>query len=166
MNTGTTSNKNVFGVILLVVSLYTFWRVVGLWREKNATDRRRHADCSNRSPVIRASVVQDGGLGNFAWLLLFLEGRFILIANRRAIKRQPARLHALVLMLLAAGIMLFRRASDDSERLGRQSNLSGRTDIWAAVIPAAQDPLIGAGYESFWKSPDNVAKFAQGLVGW
>jgi exopolysaccharide production protein ExoQ len=42
MNTGTTSNKNVFGVILLVVSLYTLWRVMGLWREKNATDRRRH----------------------------------------------------------------------------------------------------------------------------
>jgi O-antigen ligase len=45
--------------------------------------------------------------------------------------------------------------------------MSGRTDIWAAVLRAAPDPFIGAGFESFWISP-NVRGFQQQLLalGW
>jgi O-antigen ligase len=38
--------------------------------------------------------------------------------------------------------------------LGRSSTLSGRTEIWAALIPSASNPILGAGFESFWISPD------------
>jgi O-antigen ligase len=51
--------------------------------------------------------------------------------------------------------------------LGRSSNLSGRTEIWAALIPAASNPILGAGFESFWISPD-AARFwnTLGHLGW
>jgi len=166
MNTGTTSNKNVFGVILLVVSLYTLWRVMGLWSDKKATDRRRHlfAQIVLLSFGLLLFRMADSAtsLGCFAF-----GGGFILMANRRAIKKRPVRLHVLCLasVVVAGIILLVGGEGVVANALGRQSNLSGRTDIWAAVIPAAPNALVGAGYESFWISP-NVVKFQQSLVGW
>lgn len=52
-----------------------------------------------------------------------------------------------------------------SNALGRGEGLSGRTEIWAAVIGAAGNPLIGTGFESFWISP-NVQKVWRSLSGW
>jgi O-antigen ligase len=70
-----------------------------------------------------------------------------------------------VSVVVAGIILLVGGEGVVANALGRQSNLSGRTDIWAAVIPAAPNALVGAGYESFWISP-NVVKFQQSLVGW
>jgi O-antigen ligase len=40
----------------------------------------------------------------------------------------------------------------------------GRTDIWKASIAAADNPLFGTGFESFWNT--NVEKVAAGLRGY
>ncbi len=45
--------------------------------------------------------------------------------------------------------------------VGSQISL-GRTDIWAALIEAAPNGIVGAGFESFWISP-NVLKFQHTL---
>src|SRR4030095_11549028 len=37
-----------------------------------------------------------------------------------------------------------------TEMLGRSSTLTGRTNVWAAVVPLNPNPLLGAGYETFW----------------
>ncbi len=37
--------------------------------------------------------------------------------------------------------------------LGRESNLTGRTKIWAAVLPLVPIPAVGPGFESFWLPP-------------
>jgi len=34
--------------------------------------------------------------------------------------------------------------------MGRDSTLTGRTDIWARVIALVHNPVIGTGFESFW----------------
>lgn len=49
--------------------------------------------------------------------------------------------------------------------LGRNTNLSGRTDIWAAVIPAVPNPIVGSGFENFWIGPD-AKKVWSSLSGW
>jgi O-antigen ligase len=61
--------------------------------------------------------------------------------------------------------MLFGGQSLATKALGRKSDFSGRTVIWAAVIRAAGNPLIGTGFESFWISP-NEMEFERSLVGW
>jgi O-antigen ligase len=49
--------------------------------------------------------------------------------------------------------------------LGRNSTLTGRTEIWAAVIPMAVNPLVGAGFESFWLSPVVHQRLAEVMPG-
>jgi len=70
-----------------------------------------------------------------------------------------------MIVLAGAFSLLFAGQEGVTHALGRQSNLSGRTDIWAAVISAVSKPIIGDGFESFWISPD-VTKVWKGLSGW
>jgi O-antigen ligase len=75
--------------------------------------------------------------------------------------------HALCLAIVVIGVstLLLGGGKDVVHAMGRQSSLSGRTEIWAALIPAAANPILGSGFESFWISP-NVIKFQRALVGW
>ncbi len=155
MNTGLTTNKNSLGLIVLVVSLVVLWNVRHLFIHKDEPNRGRRlaaqgillafglelfllADCS----TCKACFI----LGNLLILLL----------NLRAFRGRPARVHAFCLaMLIVAGIALsFGGQAQVANALGRQSHLSGRTEIWAALIPAASNVIVGDGFESFWNSPN------------
>jgi O-antigen ligase len=71
------------------------------------------------------------------------------------------------MLLAAAAALLLGGQGDVANALGRQSNLSGRTEIWGAVIPAVPNSIVGAGFESFWISP-SVQIFQRTLLdlGW
>jgi exopolysaccharide production protein ExoQ len=66
---------------------------------------------------------------------------------------------------LTGGLTLLLGGTDIAHALGRKGSFTGRTDIWAALIPAAPNAIIGAGFESFWTSP-SVLKFQQTLRAW
>jgi O-antigen ligase len=58
--------------------------------------------------------------------------------------------HLLVLSaLIVAGVALFAGAGL-VEALGRDSTLTGRTDLWKLLLSVNQNPWLGAGFESFW----------------
>jgi O-antigen ligase len=166
MNTGVTTNKNSLGVTLLVVSLGTLWRVLALVREKTKPNRRRQllAQGSLLALGILLFKMADSATSTACFLL---GSAIILMTNVRAIGSRPARAHLFCLGIVLAGafIMLFGGQSLATKALGRKSDFSGRTVIWAAVIRAAGNPLIGTGFESFWISP-NEMEFERSLVGW
>ena len=87
----------------------------------------------------------------------------MLATSLRAISHRPGRVRALCLAVVLAGglSMLFGGQSVLSSALGRGDKMSGRRDIWAAVIAAAGNPVIGTGFESFWNA--NVSKVNQTL---
>jgi exopolysaccharide production protein ExoQ len=168
MNTGVTTNKNALGVILLVVSLGTVWRVLTLLRDKTLPNRGRHLFAQltllgfEISLLLMANSVTSS--------VCFILGTTLILATKLpAIKRRPGRIHALVAIIVVGGAaaMLFGGQEGMTQALGRQSNLSGRTDIWAAVIPALSKPIIGDGFESFWISPDVVKVWHSPILsGW
>jgi len=88
----------------------------------------------------------------------------ILATHLRAIKAYPSRVSWLGLMIIIVGGMsiLFGDAGDVANALGRNSDFSGRTLIWAALVPTVSSPIIGTGFDSYWNSP-NVAMFQSAL---
>jgi exopolysaccharide production protein ExoQ len=155
MNTGVTTNKNSLGIILLVVSLGTVWRLLDLLGTKNAPNRGRHLAAQG---VLLAFGISLLGMADCKTCIsCFILGTGLIIAtNLRAIKSRPSRVHALCLAIFLVGgaTLLFGGQTGLVHALGRQSSLSGRTDIWAVIIPAVSHPVFGAGFESFWISPD------------
>jgi hypothetical protein len=89
----------------------------------------------------------------------------IFILNGNAFRGRFARVHAFCLAMLAAGGIFFLLGGQGAvaSALGRESHLSGRTEIWGAVIPAASNPIVGDGFESFWNS-EGADKARQTLV--
>jgi O-antigen ligase len=52
---------------------------------------------------------------------------------------------------ITSGLMLFADTGDFFAAIGRDSTLSGRAEIWSAVLPKIMDhPWLGNGYSSFW----------------
>jgi exopolysaccharide production protein ExoQ len=164
-NTGVCTNKNMLGVILLVVSLGVVWRIVALLRGKTEHNRRRHLWA--QGALLAFSVALFEMADSATSLFCFLLGTtLIVVTGLPMFRRRPGAVHALVGSLVLAGVfvMLFGGQDIMIHSLGRQSNLSGRTQIWAAVIPAAPNSFVGAGFESFWISP-YVQNFQRKMVG-
>jgi len=71
------------------------------------------------------------------------------------LKRHPAVLKVLIpvgislYLLLAFGLGIDINA-ELAGAVGRDPTLTGRTNIWNAVLSAHTNPLVGTGYESFW----------------
>jgi O-antigen ligase len=83
-------------------------------------------------------------------------GSVLMIATSLpTISRRPRAVHALILlMVVGAGLTMYLGGGAGvAHALGRRSDLTGRTEIWDALIPIAPNALIGAGFESFWLGP-------------
>jgi exopolysaccharide production protein ExoQ len=154
LNTGVTTNKNTLGVVTFVLALGALWQFLGLLRGRALANRRRR-------------MLAQGTLLAFGiWVLTladsatsvacFVLGSAVILATSiEAIRRRPAAVHALVLGLILGGSVLMSLGGEGEvvQALGRNTTLTGRTDIWAVVIPMAPNPLVGAGFETFWLGP-------------
>jgi len=167
MNTGVTTNKNALGNVAALLLLGTLWRVLSLLDNKKHPGRGRHLLAQLTLLAIALQVlVMAQSATSIACAVL---GAALMLAARvPAIRRSPSAVHALVLGIILAGGITFLMGGQAGlvHALGRQENLTGRTDIWAAVLAAGTNPVVGAGFESFWITPRYMAKFVHHLAGW
>jgi exopolysaccharide production protein ExoQ len=155
VNVGVTLDKNFLGVITFVLSLGAVWRVFGLLQSEEISPNRRRQLLAQGTLLVLGVWLLT--MANSATsLVCFILGAGLMLATKlRFMRRNPAAVHALVLtLMLSAGLlMLLGGGASAAHALGRNASLTGRTDIWAAVIPMAANPLVGAGFESFWLNP-------------
>jgi exopolysaccharide production protein ExoQ len=149
-NLGVTTNKNTLGMVVLVITLATFWRVWTLFRTKG-DNRTRHL-------VAQATLLAFGisllSMANSATSRAgFALGAFIVVVTSTSFaKRRPGAVHAIVLtiVIVGVGLMLAGGGAVITNALGRDSTLTGRTGIWNELLPMVPNPVVGAGFESFW----------------
>jgi O-antigen ligase len=165
MNTGVTTGKNSLGLIVFLVSLGALWNLRARLIDKKAPHRTRHLIAQGTLLLFGIVLLQMAHSAT-SIACFVLGGGLMLATSLRAVRNRPGRVHALCMGVILAGVLviLFGGQSIVIGALGRKSNLSGRTDIWKASIAAADNPLIGTGFESFWNT--NVDKVALGLRGY
>lgn len=163
-NTGVTTNKNALGLIVFILSLGALWNIRALLLDKKAHNRTRRLVAQGTLLLFGIVLLQMAHCAT-AIACFVLGGSLMLATSLRAIRNRPGRVHALCLGIILAGgtMLLFGGESMVTGALGRQSNLTGRTDIWRACLAAADNPVFGTGFESFWNV--NVNKVAVGLRG-
>jgi exopolysaccharide production protein ExoQ len=148
--TGITTNKNSLGLICMIIGLASLWRVL---RElRNPLWRRRPGPLIANS-VILAMVVYLLYEANSATSksCFFLAGSIILALSVFRAARGPVVTHLLVAAAVGVSIAaLFFNVGDLLHSLGRNSTLTGRTDLWDIVLSQPVSRLVGAGYEGFW----------------
>jgi exopolysaccharide production protein ExoQ len=149
--TGVTTDKNMLGAICLVSGLACVWRLSqAIWSRQG----RRGA-----GPVIAQVIL----LATVLWLLrvadsmtsiacFVLAGGVIVATTLPTLARSRGIGHLLVSsVLIVAGVALFADVGAGLvETVGRDSTLTGRTDLWKLLLSVNQSPMLGAGFESFW----------------
>jgi exopolysaccharide production protein ExoQ len=164
MNTGVTVNKNALGLIVFIISMGALWNVRALFRNKEAFNRTRRLVSQGTLLAFGLSLLQMSHCAT-AVALFVLGGGLMLTTGHRKFRHRPKKVHALCLgsLLLGGLFALFGGISVITGMLDRKSDL-GRMDIWKASLAAADNPLFGTGFESFWNA--NVSKVAAGLTGY
>jgi len=167
MYTGVTQQKNSLGEIVLVFGLVLLSELFQANRPKEAKAFKEH-----HFTILFVLVT---GL----WLLVtsnsktslicFIAGAVIIVGHKLAFfKNQPRR----ILIVICTVIPLFLFAESQFniseyllELVGRNSTLTGRTDIWQAV-KENPDPLIGSGYMMYWDLHKSIQIGRFVLTGW
>jgi exopolysaccharide production protein ExoQ len=165
--TGVTSDKNLLGLVTFVLTLGAVWRVLTLiWPSEALPDRGRHLMAQGTLLILGISVLLTSNSATS--LVCFLLGAGLMLTTRLPfMRRKPAAVHALVLSLVvtASLVLLLGGGAGAAAALGRNSNLTGRTDIWSTVLPLAPNWLVGAGFESFWLSRGVHQRLAEVFPG-
>ena len=154
-NTGVTLNKNMLGSITYLLLLGASWRLIALLQSSKSTaDRRRHL-LAQGSLLAMGIYLLSMAHSSTSSLCFAIGFGLLLVTSLRFVRRHAGSVHVIVLILLVIAGMaaLLAGTGGVANALGRDSTFSGRTDIWAGVIPLAPNWLVGAGFESFWLSP-------------
>ncbi|MGG6297991.1 O-antigen ligase family protein [Leptolyngbya sp. AN02str] len=158
------------------------WR--GIFSHKNVTGRAM----AFSSVVFLLLSLQTGGARLFWWLLLVTTIAFTVMAQSTTALLclvvlfllffilRPLRWHyrartiaVLSLVLAVAGGLASVLANSETllAAFGKDTTLTGRTDLWPAVIEKIQlKPIWGFGYEGFWRGWDSDAAEVWRTVGW
>ena len=166
-NVGLTLNKNALGVIILVVLLGTVWRVLSILRSDETPPHRGRCLLA-QGALLALGISLLIGANSATSNVCFMVGTGLMLATSlRFMRQHAAAVHVLVLLLATtvSVVMLLGGGARAAEALGRNPTLTGRTDIWAAVIPLASNRLVGAGFESFWLSTGVHEKLWEAIPG-
>jgi len=152
---GLTVNKNMYGLIGMVLGIAATWRFLTILRDRE------------RGGSSRAALIAHGSLLALTmWCLwssnsvtsmgCFVLGSILIIGMRRwSLARKPALVHFVMasLILLALYAEVLNPNVGIVSAIGKDPTLTGRTDLWPSVIAMSPSSWFGAGYESFWLGP-------------
>lgn len=163
--TGVTTGKNLLGMICMVFGLGSVWCFLSAYEQKKGTERTRRM------------IAHGAFIGMVCWLFWMANSMtslscFILVGGLismtcifRAARRPSVILLLVALVICASFSTLFLGVGGGAlETMGRDSTLTGRTEIWAIVIRLVTNPLFGTGFESFWLG-DRLQKVWDTYVG-
>jgi exopolysaccharide production protein ExoQ len=156
--TGVTTDKNMLGGTLFGCSLSLVWMLV-------QPDRRRTGLKGRLDYFV---LLLMGGMA--AWLLkqahsstalscTVVGALIIWLTKFRRVRAHLGAYGACLLVILVALNLVVNLPEALAGIVGRDSTLTGRTDIWSALLQQGTDPLFGAGYYSFWMG-DRVANLS------
>ena len=148
---GVTSHKNELGGICQAYGIAFVWHFLAAYQNRRLMHRKRHLIAHGAAIVM---VLYLFWLANSvtAQSTFLLASCFLVASGTRLVSRNRGLVHVLMFLLLAVPFAtLFLGVGGSAlEGMGRDSTLTGRTDIWARVIGLNDNPLFGTGFESFW----------------
>ena len=149
-NTGITTDKNALGCDCFILGLFFLWHFLRVRQREKGVSRR------NELFLCLFFFVTIG------WLLHMAEsstslGALVLgiavmvVLGLKFVERRRLGVYLVIFVVICAVAEgLFGIHNYIIQALGRDSTLTDRTLIWKAILQIPINPIIGAGFESFW----------------
>lgn len=157
MWTGVTNQKNQLGRLCMICIFFLLWALYERWRERPHADG--HYQAMADVAVVLLALYLLNGADSSTSLASLIVGVAVYLGfcwcRKLKIKVPQTALLASVIFLVGYGasapFLGGSSVSSFSAMLGRDSTLTGRTEVWANVLPAIKrQPLVGYGFGSFW----------------
>ncbi len=157
---GVTLQKNSLGRLCLIGALFLLWALYRRWREQ-AEGAGRYIGWADLSVLLISLFLLKGADNAYSAtsivaLAVGITSFLALLAFRKLKLRVPQLiLLALVIFMTCFGtstpFLGGSNVATFTSSLGRDDTLTGRTEVWAALVPVVKrQPLFGAGFASFW----------------
>src|SRR5439155_20575001 len=149
-NSGVTMSKNALGSICFIFGLSLVWHTVTTFAREKCPERKRELVlCAGLQCMVWWLV---SGANSATSLMALIAGICtVLLLGMRFINKKLVGIYLVAALLLFTGADFFFDASDMLiVALGRDSSLTTRTDLWDDVLRFRTNPILGAGFETFW----------------
>jgi O-antigen ligase len=155
---GVTMNKNTLGATLILYGIVLFWELLELRGDQSKGGKKfQMSSCLLLLGMIAWLFPKAQSQTSFVCTLL---GACIILAMRLpSIRSRAGRMELYVFALALLFVFLnsvFNLTGTFVHALGRNSTLTGRTEIWQRALSVPINPLVGTGYYSFWLDPKRV----------
>lgn len=162
MFTGLTTHKNSLGELSMILALVIIWDLLDERRKDGSFLKM------SRWPSLVTLVISLYLLfiANSATAIsCFFIGLTLLLLIPRLQRFKSAKQLAMTGICAALCVWTLNTAFNISstvyQLLGRQDNLTGRTDIWEAIGQRHVNPYLGAGFRGFWESKTGSAIYKE-----
>lgn len=148
---GAASTKNGLGYICLIFGLASTWRLLDSMRTETGSTRFRRLAAHGTILVMVAWLFYKADSATS--LVCFFVGLLLLLITVSPHGRRPALIHLTIGMLLVTGVVSYfflDAQAQVAQSFGRDSSLTGRTELWATLLEMVKAPWFGTGFESFW----------------
>jgi len=138
---GLTTDKNMFGMISLILGLAAVWRFLMILRDEERKYRIRRLIA--RGAIATMAVWCIWTAKSATSMACFLVGGVLIaIARRWGPARKPALLHVFVasVVFLALYAAILNPDVGIASAMGKDPTLTGRTDVWQTVISMSPAP--------------------------
>jgi O-antigen ligase len=149
---GVTQQKNELGIMCMMYGVFFLWMLLSAVRERKQSGRWRRLLAYGT--IIAMSIYLLTQCNSTTSIVGFAaSGGVLWLASRRPVR--PALVHWAVLLVLGLTVtaLFFNPGGGMVQSLGKDPTLTGRKDIWNMVLGIKTNPLLGAGFESFWLGP-------------
>lgn len=157
---GVTTQKNGLGRLCLIAAFFLIWSLVSRWRRRDVPFFTIPS-LSDVTILLLSIFLLIGPEGAYsASALVALGAGLVVFAALVWLEEQQTSLQALTLtpslvfVIVLGTVTVFvggETVQGFTSNLGRDTTLTGRTDVWASLVPEVfKQPLLGAGFGGFW----------------
>ena len=149
---GVALDKNMLGMTCLVYGIGMFWRLVTTYKEPKGKQRTRRLIAQAIIVAMVFYLFKDADSMTSESCFIMMSG-LIAAMTFSKIARKPIVVHLMVLTIVGitfSTLFLHIGGGFAFQKLGRNSNLTGRTEIWAGLLHFSGNPIFGTGFDSFW----------------
>lgn len=158
MWTGVAEGKNSLGLLCLIYGMGSVWRIIEM-RQGREGKRRTPPLLVHGFMVVLAMWLLWKAHSMTSTSCFLLCSGVMVAASLWPWARRPAILYTLGtgVVAMAAFVLFSGEMGGVLVAIGRNPTLTGRTFLWHTILHFTANPLVGAGYESFWLGDRIVA---------
>lgn len=149
---GVATQKNQYGILLLICGIYFAWELIVMWRKKDFEALKKIGYVNLLFLVV------------ILWQLFFIDSKTSIICLMLGIgvifllghpffKKYPHKARNAIIAL-AIVVALLQHFIDIKGTIissaGRVPTLTDRTILWTEILKVPTNPLVGTGWDNFW----------------